>query len=231
MSQIIEHTLRLISRRQIRMMVFGMGLGGLVGCTCLSARPEEVVGNIAVLVVESFVAVWVLVKADSLMHSLISSQLGSLRSRFSAARDRLESTIGNTPSPRPDQARPSVLQRLDMAWFAFSVFIVPISLATFAFCVVARYFEFRVGDIHTTEIDGIILASRIACFMAGFGMGYIVCTIVPLRRGIASIESDIDSIVLPKVVTAEARCQRRIRVQDWVIALSRFILGPHSFAR
>ena len=113
MSQIIEHTLRLISRRHIRMMVFGMGLGGLVGCTCLSARPEEVVGNIAVLVVESFVAVWVLVKADSLMHSLISSQLGSLRSRLSAARDRLESTIGNTPSPRPDQARPSVLQRLD----------------------------------------------------------------------------------------------------------------------
>ena len=49
MSQIIEHTLRLISRRHIRMMVFGMGLGGLVGCTCLSARPEEVVGNIAVV--------------------------------------------------------------------------------------------------------------------------------------------------------------------------------------
>ena len=117
-----------------------------------------------------------------------------------------------------------------MAMFGLFAFMTPIFLATIAFCAVAMYFEFRVGNVHIVDKAWAVPLIQIETLLTFVGIGYLIGTIRFLRREIAFIERGIDAMLLLKVVTAEVACHRKISVQGKVVGVTRFLLGESSLA-
>ena len=220
--------LHIASSRALRFVLYGLLLSYLTDCSCTRDDVDEIAVYYVVLMTETALALWVMIKADAIVQNLLAGRLKEQQDRLTATIAQWDNATDTDLAMQWRKAT-TALHTIKAFAFAMGAFLIPLSLGIAAFSSTAIYFVLRLGDVHT-DLNTLIQLLYVAAVFAVLGVAYLALAMSGLRRTIIAVEQGMATMPTP-VAIAAVECQRIMMAYNNVLNVVGLVVGSRSLSR